>query len=194
MSLQERTYSVLIASASVKFNDAASAILSESGCSPVSFASDLSSAKRFFGEYTYDFVIINSPLPDDAGIRFAIDVCRGTSSGALLLVASDIHDQIRDRVTEHGVFTLPKPVVKSTFSLALGWMESSRERTRKIMKSSLSLEEKMEEIRLVNRAKWLLIHEFGMDEPTAHKYIGKQAMDHSQTKADVARQIIRMYS
>ena len=66
MSLQERTYSALIISASVKFNDAASAILSEFGCVPVRFAADLNSAKRIRTEYDFDFVIINSPLPDDA--------------------------------------------------------------------------------------------------------------------------------
>ncbi len=38
-------------------------------------------------------------------------------------------------------------------------------------KNTLTIEEKMEEIRLVNRAKWLLIRELHMDEPQAHRYI-----------------------
>ena len=194
MSLQERTYSVLVASASEKLNIAVSALLSGFGCRPVRFAADLSSAKRLASEYNYDFVIINSPLPDDAGTRFAIDLCRETPASILLLVPSDIHEQIRDKVTDHGVFTLPKPIGKGTFSLVLGWMAASRERMMKAEKKSLSVEEKMEEIRLVNRAKWLLIHELGMDEPEAHRYIGKQAMDHSLPKTEIARQIISTYS
>mgnify|MGYP006955441789 CR=1 FL=1 len=36
---------------------------------------------------------------------------------------------------------------------ALGWMESPRERLRQFEKKSLSIEEKMDEIRLVNKAK-----------------------------------------
>ena len=194
MSLQERTYSVLVASASEKLNTAVSALLSGFGCRPVRFAADLSSAKRLAAEHDYDFIIINSPLPDDAGTRFAIDLCRETAASVLLLVQSDIHEQVRDKVADHGVFTLPKPIGKSTFALALGWMASSRERTRKAEKKSLSVEEKMEEIRLVNRAKWLLIHELGMDEPEAHRYIGKQAMDRSLPKPEIARQIISTYS
>ena len=44
-------------------------------------------------------------------------------------------------------------------------------------KELLALEEKMAEIRLVNKAKWLLISELKMNEPDAHRYIEKQAME-----------------
>ena len=194
MSFQERTYSVLIASASSKFTDAVSPLLSAFGCGPVSCVSDLSSAKRLRNEQFFDFVIINSPLPDDQGIRFAIDLCHETPSSVLLLAAGEIHEQIRDKVIDHGVFTLPKPVGKTTFTIALGWMAASRERTRRTEKKTLSVEEKMEEIRLVNRAKWLLIRELKMEEPEAHRYIEKQAMDRSLSKRAIATQIIQMYS
>jgi len=56
------------------------------------------------------------------------------------------------------------------------------------------VEEKMEEIRLVNRAKWLLISELKMDEPLAHRYIEKQAMDRCISKREVAEEIIKTYS
>ena len=69
MDLQVRTYSVLIASASPKFYDAVSPLLSAFRCGPVRCVSDLSSAKRLRAEQFFDFVIINSPLPDDQGIR-----------------------------------------------------------------------------------------------------------------------------
>ncbi len=51
----------------------------------------------------------------------------------------------------------------------------------------------MEEIRLVNRAKWLLIRELGMEEPEAHRYIEKEAMNRSLTKREIAKQIIQTY-
>ena len=54
----------------------------------------------------------------------------------------------------------------------------------------MSLEEKMEEIRLVNRAKWLLIERRGMDEPTAHRYIEKLAMDRCVTRRVIAEAIL----
>ena len=74
---------------------------------------------------------------------------------------------------------------------ALTWMVSARERLRKTEKKSLTLAEKMEEIRLVNRAKWLLIERRNMDEPTAHRYIEKQAMDRCITRRAVAEEILK---
>ena len=72
-------------------------------------------------------------------------------------------------------------------------MESSRERLRQLEKKSLSIEEKMAEIRLVNRAKWLLIDREGMTEQDAHRFIEKQAMDRCVTRRAVADQIIARY-
>ncbi|MBQ2927928.1 MAG: ANTAR domain-containing protein, partial [Oscillospiraceae bacterium] len=57
-----------------------------------------------------------------------------------------------------------------------------------------SIEEKMEEIRIVNRAKWLLISELKFDEPGAHRYIEKQAMDRCVSRKDIAEEIITTYS
>ena len=77
---------------------------------------------------------------------------------------------------------------------SLNWMESVRERLRQLEKKSLSIEEKMVEIRLVNKAKWLLISELSMSEPDAHHYIEKQAMNRCITKRTIAEEIIKTYS
>ena len=55
-------------------------------------------------------------------------------------------------------------------------------------------EEKMQEIRLVNHAKWLLINELKMNESDAHHYIEKQAMDCCVSKRIIAEDIIKTYS
>ena len=194
MSLKERVYSVLIVSASEKLNIALSDLLPESHYQPIRTVSSISAAGRAWSERSYDFVIINSPLPDDTGIRFAIDTAVSAGVVVLLLVRAELHDDVRDKVVEHGVYTLAKPLSRPVISLALDWMATNRERLRKLEKKTLSVEEKMEEIRLVNRAKWLLISELKMDEPQAHRYIEKQAMDRCVPKREVAEEIIKIYS
>ena len=84
MSLKERVYSVLIVSAAESFNDALSALLPEAKYSPVCFVSSISAAKRAYAERAFDYVIINSPLPDDIGTRFAIDTCNAKGTVVLL--------------------------------------------------------------------------------------------------------------
>ena len=73
-------------------------------------------------------------------------------------------------------------------------MASTRERIRKFEKKAVSLEDKMQEIRIINRAKWLLISELGMAENDAHRYIEKQAMDRCVSRKEIAEEIIKTYS
>ena len=77
---------------------------------------------------------------------------------------------------------------------ALSWMTTTRERLRGLEKRIQPIEEKMEEIRLVNRAKWVLISELKMSEPDAHLYISRRAMDLCVSKREVAEEIIRLYT
>ena len=194
MSLKERVYSVLIVSAAEKLNTALSSLLAETHHHPVRIVADVSAARRIWASQTFDYLIINSPLPDDTGTRFSIDAASAKGAVVLLLVREELYEEVFDQVAPHGVFTLSKPFSRTMLSTALDWMESAREQLRKIEQKTLSVEEKMAEIRIVNRAKWLLISELKMDEPQAHRYIEKQAMDRCISRREVAEEILKTYS
>ncbi len=194
MSLREPVYSVLIVSASEAFNSAATSLLPTTQYHPTHTALSISSAKRAFAEREYDFVIVNAPLPDDVGTRFAIDTSNAQGTVVLLLTRAEFHDEIHNKVVEHGVFTLTKPTPASTLLTALSWMASAREKLRKSEIKSLSIEDKMKEIRIINRAKLLLVSELRMDEPSAHRYLEKQSMNRCISKRELAEEIINTYA
>lgn len=194
MDFKERAYSVLIVSAVEKFNASLQELFPDFKYYRVHFESSISSAKRNLAEREYDFVIINSPLPDGDGIRFSIDVCSGKNSVVMVLVRNELYHEMFSKVSPHGVYTLPKPTAKQIVVQALDWMASARERLRTLEKKTTSLEDKMQEIRIINRAKWLLIERLTMTEADAHRYIEKQAMDRCIAKKEVAEGIIRTYS
>ena len=193
MPFEEREYSVLLVSASETFNETLLSLLRESGVGPSKTVSNISAAKRAIAERAYDFVIVNAPLPDDMGVRFSIDVCSSGTCVVLLLARSELFDEIHGEVTPHGVFTLAKPIAKPMMRTALSWMASARERLRSAEKKTLSIEEKMAEIRLVNRAKWALIEREGMSESDAHRFIEKQAMDQCLPRRAIAEAILQKY-
>ena len=194
MSLKECVYSVLIVSASDNFKTATIEMLPLSRYQPICTASSVNEAKRYIAAREFDFVIVNAPLPDTYGTRFAIDCCRSQTTIVLILSHTDVYDEVYNKVTEHGVFTLSKPTTKSIMLQALNWMSSARERLRKMEQKTSSIEERMEEIRIVNRAKCLLISELKMTEPQAHHYIEKNAMDNCIPKKEAAANIIKLYS
>ena len=194
MPLTERVYAVLLVSAVPGVNAALLELLPQTRFSPVRTVADLGAAKRAFGERAYDIVLVNSPLPDGPGARFAVDVSERGGAVALLLLNADSFGETALRVQPHGVFTLQKPVSRAGVQTALEWLVSARERLRQNETKTLTLEEKMEEIRLVNRAKWLLIEREKLDEPAAHRYIEKRAMDSGRTRRAVAQEIINGFS
>ena len=193
MSLKERVYSVLVISAKEKFNASLQSLLPESKYAPVQMVSSVSLAKRVLLERSFDFVFINTPLPDDFGTRFAIEISGNKGTVILLLVRNEVYEEVCDKVTEYGILTLPKPSSKQMVAHTLNFMAGIRERLRKLENKSLSMEEKMKEIRLVNRAKWVLIDELKMSEADAHRYIEKQAMDRCVSRREIAEEIISTY-
>lgn len=193
MIFQERTYSVLLVSASDKFNNTIMPLLPMTDYWPVTAVKTVGAAQRRMLETAYDIVIINAPLPDDFGMRLAMDACAASGAGVLLLVKSELYDEVYSKVVSHGVMTLSKPTNLPMVSQTLRVLCATRERLRQVEAKQVTVEEKIDEIRLVNRAKWLLIECLSMTEADAHRYIEKQAMDLRLSKREVAENIIKTY-
>ena len=194
MSFEEKTYSILLVSASEKFTSSLQDLFPQYKYFPIKIETSISSAKRALLDRNYDFIIINSPLTDEDGVRFAIDICSRSNCVVLIFVRSELYNSVCDKVSKHGVYVLSKPTSLAIINTALDWMVTTRERFRKFEKKTLSLEDKMQEIRIVNRAKWLLITELKLSEADAHHYIEKQAMDRCVSKKEIAEEIINTYS
>lgn len=194
MSLKEQVYSVLVVSASEKLNASLAALFPLPLFDPVNVASGISQAKRAISERPYDVIVVNSPLPDGSGVSFALDTATRPDTVVLLLARGEQYDDLTGTLSSNGVFMLRKPVPRPIFEAATGWLVSAREMLRKTGIQSLSIEEKMAEIRLVNRAKWLLISKKGMTEPEAHRAIEKAAMDRCVSKRVIAGEIINELS
>jgi response regulator NasT len=85
--------------------------------------------------------------------------------------------------------TLESPVNPSLLKQSLGMMATISDRMHELE----SLQAKMEEMRLVNRAKLILVQRFKMSEKDAHRFIEKNAMDRCVKRRTIAESIIRTY-
>ena len=191
MIFQERTYSVLLISASGKFRNAMHALLPMTDYYPVVTAGSAGEARRRFSESTYDLALILSPLPDEFGSRLAVDVCENSETGVLLMVKKEIYDDIYAKVMDRGVMVLPVPASTQMIEQSLRMLCAARERLRRMEKKQATVEEKIAEIRLVNRAKWLLIERLHVTEAEAHRLIEKQAMDSRLSRREIADRILK---
>ena len=157
---------------------------------PVKRITNASEARRQTAHDGFDIVIINAPLCDDDGYELALDIAESSDSAVMLVVRGESYDEIRYRVESAGIFTIPKPLSAATFHSALNLIRMSQKRLLALDAENKKLRMKIEELKLIDRAKWMLITEKGMDEAAAHRYIEKGAMDSRMTRADFARAII----
>ena len=191
MVFQSNTYSVLLVSASAKFNTAMLSALPPTDYWPVTTAGSISEARRRTLEEEYDLILINAPLPDGDGQQFALDVCANSESGLLLLIRSEIYEEVYYKLLPAGAVTLSKPTNMDRILQTVRILCAIRERLRSARAKQSTVEEKMEELRLVNRAKWLLIEKQGMTEDEAHRYINRQAMERRISKKQFARELLQ---
>ena len=193
MVFRERTYSVLIVTASDTFANSIMPLLPITDYWPVTTVHSISEARRRIVDTAFDIVLINAPLPDDFGMRLAVDICTNSGAGVLLLVKNDHFNDIYAKVVSYGVITLSKPTNMQMVAQNLRILCATRERMNQMEAKQATVDEKIEEIRLVNRAKWLLIECLSMTEAEAHRYIEKQSMDMRLSKREVAENIIKTY-
>ena len=193
MVFSDHTYSVLVVSSGEKFNNSIQKLLPSNQYWPLMFVKTVEDARRIVFDKGFDIVIINAPLPDDFGSRFATDVCDRSEAGVLLLVGNEFYDEVYYKAIEHGVMTMAKPITESSLRQALGFICAASERIKRIMQKQDTVNDKIEEMRIVNKAKWLLINHAHMTEPDAHRFIEKKAMDDRCSKRLVAEHIISQY-
>ena len=193
MIFQEHTYSVLVVSSSQTFQQMMQAFLPVTDYYPVTAVGSASAARRKLIEVEYDVVLIHAPLKDEFGSSLATDICLSSNSGALLFVKSDVYDEVYAKVMDKGVMVISTPVSAPVVAQTLRIMCSARERLRRMEEKQASIEEKITEMRIVNRAKWLLIEKEGLTEQQAHRKIEKQAMDGRISSRSAAEEIISRY-
>ena len=150
-------------------------------------------ARRILIDRIFDLLVINAPLSDENGVRFALDEIGTKANQVILMVKREYADEIASKVEDYGVFTVEKPLSHAAFWLALKMTSAAYNRTRSYISENDRLKKSLADIRLVNRAKCLLIEKLGLSEEEAHREMEKQAMDHRLEKVELARRIIAKY-
>ena len=183
---------VLIVSGGEKLFNYFSSLLPPADFYPITKAGSAGEARRMLLQTGADIVIVDTPLPDGFGTDLAIDIA-GQSLGVMLVVKAELYDRVCYKVEDAGVLTVSKPNSRQVLYSSVRLLAALSARLQKSESRNKSLQEKMEDIRVVNRAKWLLIERLGLSEADAHRLIEKRAMDERVSRRQVAEGIISSY-
>jgi len=183
------THSVLVVTKDSKISSMTGAFLA----APLFEArqvSDFNEARRLLTERFYDIVFVD--YADGEGADFATDISDSLST-ILLLTPQTRYEEISYRVEGYGIITVATPMDQFLFYSTLKTAIAVQYKVQQLQSQTTKLKNKMEEIRIVNRAKLLLLQVLKMTETEAHHYIEKEAMDRGLKKTAVAEEIIRTY-
>ncbi len=150
-------------------------------------------ARRLLLERDFDIVIINAPLCDETGEELSRHIAAKGISQVILAVPAEYSEQIRQQTEDIGVITLSKPVAADNLWMALKLARAAQNRLKIDRKTDGNQVQRIQDIRIIDRAKRMLITRLNMSENEAHKYIERQAMDLRITKRAVAEGILRTY-
>lgn len=192
MASGRNIYKVLVAGANDKTFALLQTLLPGSSYDLPLRAGSAGEAKRMALDYAVDIAILNAPMRDEFGTQLALNLARD-NVGVLLLVPGESFDGVRDQVEDEGVMALAKPLTRQTLEMGLHMITALRGKLLQMDRRNRALQEKMTDIRTINRAKWLLIEQLRMTESEAHYYIERQAMDTRLSRREVAENIIRSY-
>lgn len=185
--------SALIISYSNKVADSLAEILAQASVADITTLSNGGEARRMLIEKEFDLYIINTPLPDEFGESLALNIASKGSNVVILLVKAEFYDEISARVEDYGVITVAKPISRTLFWNALKLAIAAHKKLKAIHNENTKLVQKIEDIRIIDRAKCVLVSRFSLTEPEAHRYIEKKAMDSRMTRRKVAEEILVMY-
>lgn len=167
--------------------------LIKEGYYPVNCAHSANEARRQFFYNQPDLIIISAPLPDEQGIDFVYDAQEKTSAGIIVMARPDQISPMQEALESTGAMILPKPINRLTLIQSARFALSVRNSMSQLRGERDSLKKRMDERKIMEKAKWLLVEKEHLSEPEAFRTIQKRAMDLRLPQFQVAEEIISKY-
>ncbi|HLH79603.1 MAG TPA: response regulator [Chthonomonas sp.] len=165
-------------------------MLEDSGYEVVGEAGDGVRALELVRNLKPDVVILDIKMPEMDGIDAARIITEEKIAPVLLLTAYSQIDLV-NRAKDAGVYSyLVKPFKQADLMPQIEVAVARWEAYQKIEEQAASLEEKLETRKVVDRAKGILMDQYGLKEQEAFRRIQVQSMNTRKSMREIAEAII----
>ena len=139
---------------------------------------------------SWELVMINMPLGDESGLELAKYVAEDTAASCVIFVKAEEAEKIMDTADRSSIIVITKPFSRQTLYQILKAVDTALRRSWSLYEETVRLERKIEEIRLIDKAKFSLMQYRGMTEEEAHTYLEQYAMKNRKKKTIAASELI----
>lgn len=181
---------VVIADADTENRQKLKDMLTQAGYMVVGVVEDGRSALKVIFQAEPDVVIMNARLPGSEGLEIARTIEEHRAAPVILLTEAHEQDFVGEAATTWIFGYLIKPVDDKQLFMAIEIAIASFKRIIKLEEENKKLRKTLEERKLVERAKGLLMEIKSMSERDAYKYMQRKSMDNCVPIVKVARHII----
>jgi len=171
-----------------------SEVLTAASINQITVLASAGETRRELLEKDFDLVIIDAPLSDESGEPLSRHITAKTMSQVILAVNSEHYNAVSSVCQEDGILVISKPVSREFFWSALLLAKSVISKLKRMQDENKKLKQKIDDVRIIDRAKSMLISYLKLTEQEAHRFIEKQAMDLRLTKRAVADGILKTYT
>jgi len=137
-----------------------------------------------------DLVISDIKMPEVDGIDVAREISGEQPVPFIIVSAYHDPDLIERAATAHVMGYLVKPIGRSDLETAIAVAWSRFEELRALKQEAGELRQALEERKLIERAKGVLINKTGLSEPDAFRRMQRMASDTNRKLVEVARLIL----
>lgn len=165
-------------------------LMLQQGYSSAEYSLSADEARRKLDFFEPELILVNAPLQDELGIEFVLDIADNTDAGIIILVKREYLEEMQYKLEKVGALILPKPINRTTLLQTARFASQSRKSIKGLKTHNDDLERRMQDRKVIEKAKWILVEKMNMTEPQAHRYIQKRAMDTRTSQIKVAEEII----
>lgn len=165
-------------------------ILGELGYDVLGTASNGEEAVQLVSELKPDIILLDVKMPKLDGVS-AAEIISGFGTTAIVMVTAFSQPELVERATAAGVMAfLVKPVSASDIGPAVS-VAFNRYMDLKGLEQDISaVSQKLDERKLIERAKGVIQSKYGLDESAAFRWLQKAAMDKRLSLAEVCQRVI----
>lgn len=174
--------------------DSLTATITTTGWQLTGTATDAEQARSQLQYLEADILLLVSPIGSETGDRLAKDLCYiKPTSGLIIAASAEKMPLFEKRLGDAMCFLIAKPISKASLLQALTHMQQALTVLTLSRQKYAQLERKLDDLRVIGRAKNILISNLHMTEQQAHSYIQKQSMDMQLSPRKVAEGILNTY-
>ena len=138
-----------------------------------------------------DLIITDIKMPVMDGIDAVREICEVEPLPIILVSAYHDVDLLDRARREHVLAYLVKPIKQADLEAAISVAMQRFEEFRALRKEAGELRGALEDRKVIERAKGILMKKAGLDEPEAFHRLQKLSRDQNQKMVEVARMILR---